>query len=159
MNSAVELLLNTASEADIIKHLWACDADFKPPLSSRTKINNYAKKIMSKATRFEAWSNGRLVGFVAAYYNGLENHIVFITSVSVLKKWTGKAIATRLINQCIEHAKASGMRQIDLEVASDNTSAIRLYEKSGFVTDPVNAAVMTMHLYLESRDRHHDRQT
>ena len=39
------------------------------------------------------------------------------------------------MNQCIEHAKALGMRQITLEVASGNTSAIKLYEKSGFVAD------------------------
>ena len=74
-----------------------------------------------------------LVGLVAAYCNDQEKLIAYITSVSVLRNWTGKGIAYKLMNQCIVHAKAIGMRQISLEVASGDTSAIKLYEKIGFV--------------------------
>jgi len=72
------------------------------------------------------------------------------TSVSVLREWSGKGNFTRLISQCIEHAKVSGMRQISLEVASDNTTAIRVYEKKGFVAGEANASFVCMNLYLWS---------
>lgn len=158
MNASIEYLLNTASVAEIAEHLLCCDADFVPPLSGRVEIKDYAKKIKSKAFRFEAWSGGTLVGLVAAYCNDQEKRIAYITSVSVLKAWTGKGIAARLMSQCVEHAKAAGMRQIALEVVGNNTSTIKLYEKSGFIAGKVNTPFVSMNLYLEN-GKEHEQQT
>ena len=149
MSAAVEYLLNNASVAQIAGHLLCCDADFVPPLSVRVEIRDYAQKIADKATRFEAWSNGTLVGLVAAYCNDLETRIAHITSVSVLKGWTGNSIAAHLIDQCVERAAAAGMRQITLEVAVDNMPAINLYEKSGFIVSKTNGAFVRMNLNLK----------
>lgn len=148
MSASVEYLLNNATQAEIAEHLSRSDADFVPPLSGRVEINDYAQKIASKAIRFEAWSGGTLVGLVAAYCNDQDKRIAYITSVSVLKAWTGKGIAASLMNRCIEHAKAMGMKQVSLEAASDNTLAIRLYEKNGFVAGKANAPFVTMNLSL-----------
>jgi ribosomal protein S18 acetylase RimI-like enzyme len=153
MSVAIEYLSNRATEAEIVEHLSRCDADFLPALSGRVEINDYAKKIVSKATRLEAWSGGTLIGLVAAYCNDQERRIAYITSVSVLRDWTGKGIAARLMKQCIEYAKALEMRQISLEVASDNAPALMLYEKSGFVAGKVNAPFATMNLFLKSEGR------
>lgn len=154
MSKVVDYLLNKASEAEIAEHLQACDADFVPSLSGRAEIKSYAKKIAGKAMRFEAWSGGALVGLVAAYCNDQESRIAYITSVSVLKTWTGKGIAARLLGQFVEHARSSDMRRIRLEVASDNTPAIKLYEKSGFIINKANAPFVSMDLYLESGEEH-----
>src|SRR5882672_4187541 len=135
MNATIGYLLNKASVAQIAEHLSRCDADFVPPLSGRVEIEGYARKIASKATRFEAWSRGTLVGLVAAYCNDREKRIAYITSVSVLREWTGMGIAADLMNRCAEYARASAMRQVSLEVAGDNSPAIKLYEESGFVVD------------------------
>ncbi len=151
MSRAVEYLSNKASEAEIAGHLSRCDADFVPPLSARVEIKDYAKRIAGKAARFEAWSDGALVGLVAAYCNDQEKRIAYITSVSVLKEWTGRGIAARLVGQCIEHARVSGMRRISLEVAAANSPAIKLYEKSGFIADNANASFIGMNLYLKNR--------
>jgi ribosomal protein S18 acetylase RimI-like enzyme len=148
MNAVVEYLSNKASEKEIAEHLSRCDGNFAPPLSGRVEINDYAKKIASKATRFEAWLGGTLVGLVAAYCNDHEKNIAYITSVSVLREWMGNGISVRLMNQCIEHAKVSGMRQISLEVAKDNAIAIRLYEKNGFVAGKENAPFVSMDLFF-----------
>ena len=150
MSESFEYRLNTASEAEITEHLLRCDADFVPPLSGRVEISDYAQKIASKATRFEAWSGGLLVGLVALYCNDQEKRIAYITSVSVLREWSGKGIAAHLMKQCIEHVRTAGMLQISLEVASDNASAISLYEKSGFVACMANEPFVTMDLYLKS---------
>lgn len=147
-------MLNKALMVEIAEHLYCCDADFVPPLSGRVKINDYAQKIAEKATRFEAWSGGALVGLVAAYCNDHEKRIAYITSVSVMKEWSGQGIAARLMSWCIEHAKVWGMKQICLEVASDNALAIRLYERSGFVTDNANTPFVTMNLYLKSGEEY-----
>lgn len=152
MSGAVEYMTNKATGAEIEEHLRCCDTDFVPAISDRVVIPDYAQKIASKATRFEAWSNGTLIGLVAAYCNDPKTRIAHITSVSVMKGWTGKGIATKLMNQCIEHAKAAGMRQVGLEVAAVNVSAIRLYEKSGFVAGILNEPFISMRLDLKSEE-------
>lgn len=148
----VEYLSNKASVAEIADHLSCCDADFVPPLSGRVEVNDYAEKIVSRAMRFEAWSGGTIVGLAAIYCNDLENRIAYITSISVLKEWMGKGIATQLMNFCIEYAKTSDMQQIHLEVASGNTPAIRLYERNGFATGRASTPFFSMSLNLNGRE-------
>jgi ribosomal protein S18 acetylase RimI-like enzyme len=154
MNASIEYHLNRASVAEIAEHLTRCDADFVPTLSLRVEINSYAQKLASKAMRFEAWSGGTLVGLVAAYCNDEEKRIAYLTSVSVLRAWTGQGIAARLVAQCVEYAKASGLRQISLEVARDNTRATALYGKTGFVAGKGSAPFINMDLYFETEEQH-----
>ena len=149
MKVEIEYLANKASATQVAEHLWRCDGDFIPSLSSRVEIPDYAQKIANKATRFEAWSGGILVGLVAAYCNDQERYLAYITNASVLPAWKNMGIAGRLVGRCVEHAKASGMRQIKLEVVEDNLPAIKLYEKSGFVASKTNALFITMSLYLQ----------
>lgn len=150
MSAVVHFRRNTASAAQIAEHLGRCDADFVPPLSARVDIGSYAEKIASKAMRFEAWADGLLLGLVAAYCNDREHGIAYITSVSVLKAWTGQGIAARLLDQCVEHALASGLQRVSLEVASDNAPAINLYEKSGFVAGRTGTPYLGMDIYLNN---------
>lgn len=154
MNVLIEYRLNKASAAEIVEHLSHCDADFEPPLSGRVEINDYAQKIVEKATRIEAWSGGTLVGLVAAYCNDQVKRIAYITSVSILRAWIGKGIGAHLVGQCVEHAKVSGMQQICLDVAEDNKPAIKLYEKSGFIAGKASALFVSMKLYLKSGEEH-----
>lgn len=154
MSVAVDYLSHKASEAEIAAHLVRCDADFVPPLSDRVAIQDYARKIASTALRFEAWSGGSLIGLVAAYCNDRDKCIAYITSVSVLRAWTGKGIGAHLVGQCIEHAKESGMQLISLEVAETNMRAIKLYAKRGFVVSKANGPFVAMNLYLTSREEH-----
>lgn len=148
MSDLIEYQINKASEADIAAHLEECNADFMPRLSERVEIDDYAKKIAENAARFEAWADDKLVGLVAAYCNDHERLIAYITSVSVLGPWTGKGIAAHLLDQCINHVKKLGMGRISLDVTQANTSAIKLYEKSGFTVSKTTGSVVEMNLYL-----------
>lgn len=150
MTAALEYLSNKASPEEIASHLWHCEADFVPPLSTRVKIENYANKIVTQATRFEAWSGGNLVGLAAAYCNDHETRIAYLTNVSVSREWMGKGVADRLLSECCKHAVASGMRQVSLEVGEGNTPAIKLYEKCGFVVGNANGPTIGMTLDLKS---------
>ncbi len=154
MSAKVEYLSNKASLEEIDEHLRKCDVDFVPFLSSRVEISEYAQKIASKAMRFEAWSNGVLIGLVAAYCNDQEKSIAYVTNVSLMKEWVGKGIAVHMMRQCIKHMHALGMKQICLEVASDNKPAIKLYEKCGFVAGNTNTPFVTMNLYLKSGEEY-----
>jgi ribosomal protein S18 acetylase RimI-like enzyme len=157
MSASINYLLNQASEAQIAAHLQCCDVDFVPPLSTRVELGDYAKKLASKATRFEAWSDGTLIGLVAAYCNDQASRIAYITSVSVLKQWSGQGIAARLVNLCIQHAKDAGMHKIRLEVAQANTPAIQLYKKNGFTVSQASEPYIDMNLHL-TRGENHEQQ-
>lgn len=151
MSVAVEYLSGKASAGQVADHLLRCDADFVPPLSERVEINEYARKIVSKAIRFEAWSGDTLVGLLAVYYNDQIKR-AYITSVSVLRAWTSNGIATHLVGQCIEHMKVSDMRQVSLEVANGNAPAIKLYMKNGFAAGKASTAFLSMSLSLNNEE-------
>jgi len=54
-------------------------------------------------------------------------------SVSVLKEYWNQGIGSSLTGEIIRFARDNSFEIIDLQVRSDNISAIRLYEKYGFV--------------------------
>lgn len=53
--------------------------------------------------------------------------------ISILKGYWRLGIGDALTKACIDCAKQAGFRQLELEVVADNSGAIRLYEKHGFV--------------------------
>ena len=52
--------------------------------------------------------------------------------ISLKKAYWGYGIASALTEKILSFAKENGFEQLNLEVRSDNTRAIRLYEKYGF---------------------------
>jgi len=146
MSERVEVCLNRATEEQIADHLTRCDADFVPPLSDRVDIAVYARKIAARAVRFEAWASGELIGLVASYCNDEEGGVAFVTSVSVLKDWRGRGVASRLMERCVRHAEELGLRRVELEVDGRNARAIRLYEEKGFMVDERRAGVAVLNL-------------
>lgn len=142
--------VDKSSAVQVVEHLQACDAKFEPPLGVRVDIPSYGQKIVENARRFEAWSDGVLVGLVAAYFDDTVDGIAHITNVSVVAAWAGRGIATTLLQQCIDHARQTGMRILSLQVAAGNGAARRLYDAAGFqIIDP-QAPSLTMRLQLQA---------
>jgi RimJ/RimL family protein N-acetyltransferase len=53
-------------------------------------------------------------------------------SITVLREYWGKGIGSEMMSQLIRFAKDTSVEQIYLQVRSDNSRAISLYEKFGF---------------------------
>lgn len=53
--------------------------------------------------------------------------------VNVLKEYWGLGIGRALMDACIKCAKEAGYAQLELTVVAENTRAIALYQKEGFV--------------------------
>lgn len=137
MNPAIQFSHNQASQQAIAAHLQQCDAVFMPALSSRLNIDDYASKIIRHAQRFEASAAHELAGLVAMYCNNAcddaQHRRAFITNVSVLPTWQQQGIALALLRQALDYAHSRGCLLVELEVNANNTAAIALYEKIGFV--------------------------
>lgn len=147
----VEYRRNAATAAEVTTHLTACDADFEPRLSTRVELAPYSQKLVAQAERFEAWSQGALVGLVAAYCNDTTSKRAFVTSVSVTPGWGGRGIGAQLMRACLAHAASVGMREVRLEVGRANARAIGLYVKLGFVEQPSSGPMQVMTVSLPAR--------
>ena len=131
MNDDIIYSQNQSTTDDVYIHLKSCDNQFVPHLSSKVELNEYSKKIVDKAIRFEAWDKKALIGLVAAYCNKLEGFL-YITNVSVEIKYQGVGIAKQLLHSSIVFANENNLNFIELEVNKKNQNAINLYKKLKF---------------------------
>lgn len=127
----IEFHINKSNESHILNHLLLCDSNFTPPLSSRTNLKEYAKKLGAKSERFEVWINHVLIGLVAVYQNELNNSI-FISNVSVDPNFKGQGFAKKLIREVVKYAEKLKFNVIELEVNKTNFAAIKLYTSLNF---------------------------
>ncbi len=58
-----------------------------------------------------------------------------ITNVCVIPEMRRKGIAEKMLRKLMENGLEQGVRDFTLEVRSENSAAIRLYEKLGFVSE------------------------
>lgn len=131
--SKIKYKTKTASEKEIYSHLKECNDYFRPQLDKRVDIEEYSTKLFGKSVTFEAWEGNILIGLVAAYFNDTIKHSGYITTVSLINRYTGSGIASELMDICIKYAKQNYFREINLEVHKENTKAINLYHKFGFL--------------------------
>lgn len=83
----------------------------------------------TRRTVLVAVTEDRVIG--AASYE-VTDDVADLRRIMVAPEVRGKAIASKLIRGGIEWAQAGGAQRILLEVAEDNLSALRLYERTGF---------------------------
>ncbi|OLC69898.1 MAG: hypothetical protein AUH79_00685 [Betaproteobacteria bacterium 13_1_40CM_4_64_4] len=147
----IEFREGTATKEDIRAHLEGCDRDFSPKLSLKVNIDEYSKKITTRAKTFEAWSGRALVGLVAAYMNDPSTRTGFITSVSVVKEFMGRGIASSLLERCLNRSREQGMKTLRLEVSLDSREAIHLYKHFGFSEIVRKGETMSMELEISEK--------
>jgi ribosomal protein S18 acetylase RimI-like enzyme len=55
--------------------------------------------------------------------------------MGVLAAYRGRGLGTRLLSACLAKAASQGLARIELETRVDNTAAIGLYRKLGFIEE------------------------
>jgi ribosomal protein S18 acetylase RimI-like enzyme len=150
MSSGPRLTQDEATPAQIADHLRVCADDFVPPLAERVDIEAYADKIASRATRFEAWADGTLIGLVAIYANDPTGEGAFLTSVSTAPEHQGQGVASALLARAIELTRRQGFKRLALEVDSANIAAVRMYTRAGFAVGAGRGPMTRMNLDLRS---------
>lgn len=142
----------SADAVAIAQLLRACDAGFVPPLSTRVDLDAYAAKLAAQATLVEAWDGQRLAGLVALYCNDHATGIAYISNVSVAPDHARRGIASRLLGQALDLARAAGMRHAALRVHGANVAALALYRRHGFTPIDRAGADLQMQRALTSED-------
>lgn len=140
---------NKSSVNDLFIHLSAVDNDYAVRLSDRTDIKEYAQKLFEKSERIEAWENDVLVGLVA-YYNNQVTNSVYVSDVSVKKKFRSYGIASNLLNRLKDNVIKNNITKIVLE-ADDSLGDF--YVKNGFtIGKRISDRSHEMEYYKDDKD-------
>lgn len=102
-------------------------------------LNNYIDKIRSKAELIAHIVEGACVGFIAFYANDETQENAFITMVMIRSDMRGRKIAGSLLTAVLENMTSRGFKFCNLEVRTNNTNAIKLYENLGFKIKSINS--------------------
>ncbi len=128
----MKVLIENKTQAEILKYFKSNSRVFFEPLDNRVNIDEYARKLAKFSTQFWLYDEGSPVGFMAAYLNDTSSKIAYISTISVIKSYQGKGGGKLLINNLIQLAARKKFYKIRLEVAANNSKAIRFYRKQGF---------------------------
>ena len=105
-----------------------------PPLE---RVQQFVADGLEKdAVQFVALDGERVVGWADifpdwAHAVSHRGHV----GMGVHPHYRGRGLGTRLLSACLDKARAQGLTRIELEVRADNTHAIHLYRKLGFVEE------------------------
>lgn len=102
-------------------------------------LNNYVDKIRNRAELITHIVEGACVGFIAFYANDEAKENAFVTMVMIRSNMRGKKIASSLLTAVLENMTSRGFKFCNLEVKTNNTNAIKLYENFGFKIKSINS--------------------
>lgn len=77
--------------------------------------------------------NGKIVSLCAGYANDCLNRLAYISVVASLPEYLGKGYGKIAVQEFIEKANNAGMKAVHLYAVKENTPAIKMYERLGFV--------------------------
>jgi len=126
-----ELRLYALQESPI-----AFGQDYETSLSYQTEHWHNRLRQDNHSITFIAEYDNKLMGMTGIMRRPLPKakHSATIIGVFVHPEWRGLRIADALIEACIEWAKSKEVVVVKLSVNASNTSAIRCYERCGFIT-------------------------
>ena len=78
-----------------------------------------------------AEADGKIAGFLVTAH---ENSVGSIVTIDVLAAYRRQGVASFLLEECERRLAAAGVHTIELETATDNTSAIAFWQKHGYRT-------------------------
>lgn len=123
------------------------DADEVAAIESRTFSQPWSKQgfldslALEHAVFFVAEEDNRILGYIGMYVSLDEGEI---TNVAVDSDARCRGIGALLVEVMKKEARLRGVTQIVLEVRVSNESAIRLYERNGFVNQGIRKGFYDM---------------
>jgi [ribosomal protein S18]-alanine N-acetyltransferase len=106
---------------------------YEPEIAySRRELRNYLR--FPGADCFVAEDAGKLIGFCLIAREGSRGHII---TIDVLAEYRRQNVGTSLLAEVERKLAQLGVRELGLETATDNNSAIAFWHKHGYRTRAV----------------------
>lgn len=130
--------LEKPDRKDLENFLTEVDTDFPTPISAKTPITDYVKKVLDKADIWSCIYDEELAGISIFYCNDSNSLMAYESLLSVKKEFRGKGVAEILIKKTLDFIRAKQFKGIFL--FTENPIALKLYKKMGFkVTENIGA--------------------
>jgi len=123
----VSMTLDHVEDIMIVENL-----SFTIPWSKAAFIEEITKN--SFAYYYVAIINCKAIGYGGMWQVFDEAHI---TNIAVHPEFRGIGVGSRILEHMIEDAVKKGIKKMTLEVRKSNESAIKLYQKYGFVNEGI----------------------
>lgn len=124
--------MNNIKKNDLINYLKKVDFSFPIPLSRKVDLDEYADKLLEKATLCCEYKENELVGLVAGYTDNLVNNLAYIALVGVTENAQHQGIASGLVKEFCKVCNNKKIYKVHLYTDATNIKAIRMYKKLGF---------------------------
>lgn len=124
------IVLRTYAPADF-ETLYEIDqACYEPAIAySRRELRNYLRFPGGDCIVAEA--DGTIAGFCVTAHGPARGYII---TIDVLELYRRRGVGTMLLVEVERRMAASGVREVTLETATDNVSAIAFWKKHGYRT-------------------------
>jgi len=141
---------NSSFISDIESYFNSLDSQYIQELSAQVQIEEYIRKVVSRARTIEIWTHNNSVqqlDALLAYYVNEHAREIFVTHLSVRKEKNGLGFASSLLKELTKVCKEDEPLKtwkISLEVSSSNLRAIKLYKKFNFSIHSQSESILKM---------------
>jgi ribosomal protein S18 acetylase RimI-like enzyme len=122
---------NCEDEAILLGVVSSIQNDFVPALGSLVDIRQYVNKLINKAVVLVAQCDGKVAGYIAFYVN-YKRSTAFISSIGVMCFARRMKVGLFLLDEMEDYCRSKEIRELVLEVSSQNLRAINLYKENGY---------------------------
>jgi len=125
----------SVADARPMAELFAAVAEERSGIASEPPVDvgqRTAQFTASIAESMVAVADGQIVGMI---HTDVRRYGVGELGMLVDCKWRGRGVGSALIQATIAWARDQGLHKLSLEVFTQNTAAITLYRKCGFVEE------------------------
>lgn len=121
----------TLDEQEILVFLKETDELLTPKLSSLVELEEYAKKITSKAVIFTARDAGRLVGLTAIYFNKAPGFSYSTYNMVRREYQLTEMVGVELSKMVGNYIKGKGSAGIRFECRKSNKALVKFHLRNG----------------------------
>lgn len=122
--------------AELLVLLFTQEADFTPDTARQERGLRLIVEQPEVGRIYCARQDGRLVGMVSLLFTistAVGSRAAWLEDMIVHPSQRGRGVGRRLLRHAVGDARALGCRRITLLTDSTNSSAMRFYERAGFV--------------------------
>jgi RimJ/RimL family protein N-acetyltransferase len=132
-----QLTIRPASAADAraMAELFAAVAEERTGIATEPPVDVEARTAQftsSIASSIVAVADGQVIGMI---HTTVSRHGFGEFGMLVDRDWRGRGVGSALLQATVDWARDQGLHKLCLEVFADNTTAIALYRKCGFVEE------------------------
>lgn len=123
--------LNTLPFGEVLSFLKETDNLVKPALSSLVDLEEYAKKITSKAVIFTARDAGNIVGLTAIYFNKAPGYSYSTHNVVKREYQLVEMVGVELSKMVGQYIRSNGSAGIRFECRKSNKALVKFHLRNG----------------------------